>query len=40
MGRFFEFISAAGVLILVLFIALAILAVAGVFEPDLLNPPT
>ena len=40
MGRFFEYLAYWGILTLVVIIVLAILAVAGVFEPPLANPPT
>jgi hypothetical protein len=40
MGRVFTFVSALGVLILAVIIVLAILSLAGVFEPTFTNPPS
>lgn len=40
MGRVFTFVSAVGVLILAAIVILAILSLAGVFEPTYTNPPS
>ena len=40
MGRVFTFVSAVGVVILAVIIVLAILSLAGVFEPTFTNPPS
>jgi hypothetical protein len=40
MGRVFTFVSAVGVLVLLGIIVLAILSLAGVFDPTYTNPPS
>lgn len=40
MGRVLTFLSAVGALLLLALVVLAILSLAGVFEPTYTNPPS